>query len=250
MRVMTQRRYQRIQQMLRHRQPDLTLIAEDVHKPHNLSAILRSADAVGVERVHATNPTGGLPTYSATSASAERWVELLVHPDLPSAVASVRSRGVQLLAAHFAPDALDFRAVDYTRPTCILFGNERDGVSTAAAAAADACIIIPMLGLVPSLNVSVASALVLFEAQRQRLAAGMYDSPRLSADEIERRTTRILFPRESERLERAGLPLPTLTPSGELPASTAALLARLPGGAEAEFDRDPPPKLSVESAVG
>jgi tRNA (guanosine-2'-O-)-methyltransferase len=247
---MTQRRYHRIQQMLRRRQPDLTLIAEDVHKPHNLSAILRSADAVGVERVHATNPTGGLPTYSATSASAERWVELLVHPDLASAVASVRASGVQLLAAHFAPDACDFRAVDYTLPTCILFGNERDGVTPEAAAAADRCIIIPMFGMVPSLNVSVASALVLFEAQRQRLAAGMYASPRIAAEEIERRTTRILYPRESARLERARLPLPALTAAGELPAATRLLLARLPGGVDAERDGEPPPTPTAESAVG
>jgi tRNA (guanosine-2'-O-)-methyltransferase len=247
MRGMTQRRYQRIQQMLRRRQPDLTLIAEEVHKPHNLSAILRSADAVGVERVHATHPTGGLPTYSATSASAERWVELLVHPDLSTAIAHVRAGGAQLLAAHFAPEALDFRAVDYTRPTCILFGNERDGVSEDAAAAADACIIIPMLGMVPSLNVSVASALVLFEAQRQRLAAGMYDTPRLPAHEIAARTTRALYPRESERLERAGLPLPPLGPDGALDAATVALLAHLPGGVDGE--RNGAPHSSREAAA-
>ncbi len=228
--VMTQRRYRRIQEVLRFRQPDLTLLAEDVHKPHNLSAMLRTADAVGVDRVHATHPTGGLPTYSATSASAERWVELVVHPTLDAALAAVRAQGMKVYAAHFAADAVDFREVDYTVPTCVLFGNERDGVSEAAAAAADARIVIPMLGMVPSLNVSVASALVMFEAQRQRRAAGAYDAPRLTPAERDARAVAWLFPREAARLRAAGLPLPSPTPEGELPEHALALLARLPGG--------------------
>lgn len=228
---MTQRRYRRIQEVLRFRQPDLTLLAEDVHKPHNLSAMLRTADAIGVDRVHATHPTGGLPTYSATSASAERWVELVVHPSLDAALAAVRAQGMAVYAAHFAPDAVDFREVDYTVPTCVLFGNERDGVSEAAAAAADARIVIPMLGMVPSLNVSVASALVMFEAQRQRRAAGAYDAPRLTPAERDARAFAWLFPREAARFRAAGLPLPSPTPEGGLPDHALALLARLPGGA-------------------
>jgi tRNA (guanosine-2'-O-)-methyltransferase len=228
---MTQRRYRRIQEVLRFRQPDLTLLAEDVHKPHNLSAMLRSADAVGVDRVHATHPTGDVPTFSATSASAERWVELVVHLSLDAALAAVRAQGMKVYAAHFAPDAVDFREVDYTVPTCVLFGNERDGVSEAAAAAADARIVIPMLGMVPSLNVSVASALVMFEAQRQRRAAGAYDAPRLTAAERDARAVAWLFPREAARFRAAGLPLPSPTPEGGLPDHALALLARLPGGA-------------------
>lgn len=235
---MTLRRYRRIQEVLRRRQPDLTLLAEDVHKPHNLSAMLRTADAVGVDRVHATHPTGDVPTFSATSASAERWVELVVHPSLDAALAAVRADGMRVYAAHFAPDAVDFREVDYTVPTCVLFGNERDGVSPAAAAGADARIVIPMLGMVPSLNVSVATALVMFEAQRQRRAAGAYDAPRLTAVERDARAVTWLYPRQAARLTSAGLPLPTLTPEGELPAHTLALLARLPDGAEPADRRD------------
>jgi len=232
--AMTPRRFHRIQEVLRYRQPDLTLLAEDVHKPHNLSAMLRSADAVGVDRVHATHPTGGLPTYSATSASAERWVELVVHPSLEAALGAVRALGMRVYAAHFAADAVDFRDVDYTLPTCVLFGNERDGVSAAAAAAADRRIVIPMLGMVPSLNVSVATALVMFEAQRQRQVAGAYATPRLTPAERDARAVAWLYPREAARLTAAGVPLPTLTPDGELPADTRALLARLPGGPELE----------------
>lgn len=229
---MTLRRYQRILQVLRTRQPDLTILAEDVHKPHNLSAMLRTADAVGVDRVHATHPTGGIPTFSDTAASAERWVELVVHPDLEAALAAVHAQGMRVYAAHFAPDAVDYREADYTVPCCVVFGNERDGVSAAAAAAADRRILIPMLGMVPSLNVSVATAVVMFEAQRQRQAAGAYDAPRLPQATREERAFRWLFPREAARLAAAGVPLPAPTADGEIPEPTRTLLARLPGGAD------------------
>lgn len=197
-------------EVLDRRQDDLTLLAEAVHKPHNLSAMLRSADAVGIGTVHAVEPTGGVPTYSATSASAEKWVRVVTHGRLADALAAVRERGMQVLAAHLSPAARDFREPDYTRPTCVLLGNERDGVSAEAAAAADAHVVIPMLGMVQSLNVSVATAVILFEAQRQRLAAGMYDAPRLSDRARNDQAVRWLYPRVAERLDAEGRPLPLL----------------------------------------
>jgi tRNA (guanosine-2'-O-)-methyltransferase len=214
---MTERRWRRIDRVLRLRQPDLTLLAEDVYKPHNLSAMLRSADAVGIGAVHAVTPTGGVPTFSATSASAEKWVELRVHHALESALAAVRAAGMQVLAAHLSPDAVDYRAVDYTRPTCVVLGNEKRGVSGEAAAAADRRIVIPMLGMVQSLNVSVATAVILFEAQRQRREAGLYDAPRLSDRERNDQAVRWMYPREAARCDAAGVPLPTLGSDGSLP---------------------------------
>jgi tRNA (guanosine-2'-O-)-methyltransferase len=173
--AMTQRRYHRIQQVLRHRQPDLTLLAEDVHKPHNLSAMLRTADAVGVDRVHATHPTGGLPTFSATSASAERWVELVVHPSLEDALRGRPRPGDAGLRRPLRArrGRLPRRRLHRARPAWCS-ATRRTASALAAAAAADARIVIPMLGMVPSLNVSVATAVVMFEAQRQRQAAGAY----------------------------------------------------------------------------
>jgi tRNA (guanosine-2'-O-)-methyltransferase len=214
---MTEQRWQRIQQVLALRQRDLTLLAEDVHKPHNLSAMLRSADAVGIGTVHATAPTGGVPTYSATSASAEKWVELLVHDDVARAYEAVRARGLRIVAAHFSDSAIDYRAWDYTEPTCVVLGNEKHGVSEAAAAGADAHVIIPMLGMVSSLNVSVATAVILFEAQRQRREAGRYDTPGLDERERNDLAVRWLYPREAARWDLAGLPFPALRPDGSLP---------------------------------
>lgn len=181
---MTLRRRQRIYDVLRRRQPDLTLIAEEVHKPHNLSAVLRSCDAVGIGTVHAVQPTGGVPTYVSTSASAQKWVDVIVHGDVAGAVRHVKGRGMRVYAAHLSPSAVDFREVDYVAPCAVLLGNEREGVSAEAAALADAHVVIPMLGMVQSLNVSVAAAVILFEAQRQRLAAGRYDRPELDSAEL------------------------------------------------------------------
>ncbi len=211
---MTMERYQKVLTMLDKRQPDLTILAEDVHKPHNLSAMLRSCDAVGIGEVHATNPTGGIATFNETSASAEKWVRVRVHSDIGAAVSEVRTKGMNIFAAHFSDKALDYRKVDYTKPTCILFGNEKWGVSEASASLVDAHVIIPMYGMVPSLNVSVATAIILFEAQRQRLESGLYDVPRLSEGERHRQAFWLLHPKEAALFEAKGQPFPALNEDG------------------------------------
>ncbi|MGL4610832.1 MAG: tRNA (guanosine(18)-2'-O)-methyltransferase TrmH [Trueperaceae bacterium] len=211
---MTMERYQKVMAMLHKRQPDLTILAEDVHKPHNLSAMLRSCDAVGIGKVHATNPTGGIATFNETSASAEKWVNVHVHPDIDTAMAVVKGQGMQLFAAHFSDKALDYRDVDYTKPTCILFGNEKWGVSEHAAEAVDAHVIIPMLGMVPSLNVSVATAIILFEAQRQRRLTGFYDTPRSSEAELQEEAFWLLHPKEAALYKSKGQAFPGLNDAG------------------------------------
>lgn len=207
-------RYRRIREVLEKRQPDLTVVAEDVYKPHNLSAMLRSCDAAGIGAVHAITPTGGVPTFNETSAGAHKWVDLVLHDDIADAYLELQERGMQVLAAHFSERALDYRDVDFTRPTAVLFGNEKRGVSQFAAARADEHIVIPMLGMVESLNVSVATAIILFEAQRQRRAAGMYEHPRLSEREMNDQAFRWLYPREAAVLESSGEPFPLLNEDG------------------------------------
>jgi len=183
---------------LNKRQPDLTVLMERVHKPHNFSAILRSCDAVGVLEAHAIPAKHGIPnleeaedlslkgkTFNETSGSAAKWVGLQLHADTASAFAHLKARGFQVLAAHFSERAVDYRQADYTRPTCILLGTEKWGVSPEAAELADAHILIPMVGMVQSLNVSVAAAVILFEAQRQRLQAGFYEQVRLAPEQYE-----------------------------------------------------------------
>ncbi len=183
---MTEARRRRIEEVLRRRQPDLTVLLENVHKPHNLSAILRSCDAVGVLEAHAVNPTGGVPTFNETSGGSHKWVYLRVHPDIQTAIGHLRERGFRIYATALREDAQDFREVDYTQPTAILLGAEKWGVSEETLALSHGAIKIPMLGMVQSLNVSVAAAVILFEAQRQRLKAGLYEHPRLDPELYQR----------------------------------------------------------------
>ncbi|CQD58024.1 tRNA guanosine-2'-O-methyltransferase [Yersinia intermedia] len=155
--------------MLATRQPDLTVCLEQVHKPHNVSAIIRTADAVGIHQVHAIWPTTQMYTRLSAAAGSNSWVQVKTHPHIADAIAYLKSQDMQILATHLSDKAVDFREIDYTRPTCILMGQEKTGISPEALALADQDIIIPMIGMVQSLNVSVASALILYEAQRQRL---------------------------------------------------------------------------------
>jgi tRNA (guanosine-2'-O-)-methyltransferase len=121
-----------------------------------------------------------------------------------------------LLAAHLSDEARDYRDFDYTRPTAFLLGSELWGVSTRAAALADAHVVIPMEGLVNSLNVSVAAALLLYEARRQREAAGYYDACRLPPEVYSRTLFEWSHPEIARRCRERGLPYPPLTEDGDL----------------------------------
>ncbi|MDT8408739.1 MAG: tRNA (guanosine(18)-2'-O)-methyltransferase TrmH [Wenzhouxiangellaceae bacterium] len=172
---MTPQRKQRISDTARARQPDLTVFMERVHKPHNLAAILRTCDAVGVMHAHAVPGEHGLPALNNTAQGAQRWVGLSRHADAPSGLEALKAQGFACIAAHFSERAVDFRSIDYTPPTAIVLGTEKFGISEHTAAACDQHIVIPMHGMTQSLNVSVACALILYEAERQRALAGMYE---------------------------------------------------------------------------
>lgn len=179
---MTPERKARIEAVAGRRQGDLTVFLERVHKAHNVAAILRTCDAVGIMAAHAVPPTGGIPPLNHTAQGAQRWVQLHRHHDAAAGLRELKSQGFSLYAAHFSEQAMDFREPDYTRPTAIVLGTERFGVSDEALAECDSEIVIPMVGMTRSLNVSVAAALILYEAQRQRQTAGMYQ-PRSLEDE-------------------------------------------------------------------
>ncbi len=111
--------------MLATRQPDLTVCLEQVHKPHNVSAIIRTADAVGVHQVHAVWPTPRMRTLVSSAAGSNSWVSVKTHPTIADAVTHLKGQGMQILATHLSARAVDFREIDYTRPTCILLGQEK-----------------------------------------------------------------------------------------------------------------------------
>ncbi len=207
--------------MLASRQPDLTVCLEQVHKPHNVSAIIRTADAVGVHQVHAVWPTTRMRTLVSSAAGSNSWVSVKTHRTIGDAVGHLKAQGMQILATNLSARAVDFREVDYTRPTCVLLGQEKTGITEEALALADQDIVIPMIGMVQSLNVSVASALILYEAQRQRQNAGLYRRDNSMLDEEEQQ--RLLFeggyPVLANVAKRKGLPRPQIDEQGQVVAS-------------------------------
>ena len=213
---MSARRLSRMRAALDRRQPDLRVLLDGVHKSHNLSAILRTCDAVGIGRVHAVWPGDRLAVHRNCSAGAGRWVELDVHRRVEEAVAAARAEGLAVYAAHASAQAMDFRSVDWTRPGALLMGAELWGVSEAGAELADAHLAVPMLGLTESLNVSVAAAVVLYEAQRQRQAAGFYERPRLDPQAYRRTLFRWLQPRLARYCDARGLDYPELDADGHV----------------------------------
>jgi tRNA (guanosine-2'-O-)-methyltransferase len=209
-------RFQRLKDVLTRRQPDLTVLMELVHKPRNFSAILRNCDAVGVLEAHAVASGEGLPIHHGTSAGTKKWVRVHLHDRIEDAVEHLRERGFTVLAAHPSSDAVDYRDVDLVRPTALMVGTELPGVSDEALALADTHVVVPMVGMVHSLNVSVATALLLYEAMRQRQAAGMYETSRLDPDEFRRTLFEWAHPKVAALCRRDGRPYPDLDPNGEI----------------------------------
>ena len=213
---MTGRRRRLIDSVLARRQPDLTVLAERLHKPRNFSAIVRTCDAVGIPEVHAVPGEAGLEIHWRTSQGAEKWVGVRPHDNLAAACDHLRRGGFQLVAAHLSESAADYREIDYTIPTALVVGTELFGVSDAALAEADREITVPMKGMTQSLNVSVACAIVLYEAMRQREAAGLYGRPRL--DPVVRARLRFewMHPVLARFCREKGVEYPALDVDGEV----------------------------------
>lgn len=178
----TSRRQERVEGVLARRQPTLAVVLEDVHDPHNASAVMRSCDAVGVLDVHLVYVTEEPPRKSfgrSTSASAAKWIRLHFHDSIEDCYDQLREQGYTIAATALVPDSRDFYSMDLTEPTALVFGNEMRGVSQEAIDGADSTVYIPMQGMVESLNISVSCAVTLYEAMRQRREAGMYDEPQI-----------------------------------------------------------------------
>lgn len=211
---MTPERFSKIKDILTKRQTDLTVIMDHVQKPHNFNAIIRTCDAVGIQEVHYIPVKQGFRQLNYFAKGSQKWVEATKHDDFNSAASHLKSNGFQLLAAHFSPEAVDYREIDYTQPTAIVMGTELEGISPQTAKAVDKHIIVPMQGMVASLNVSVASAVILFEAQRQRQIAGFYDSVSLKKDKYQQLLFEWSYPRIAKKLRDQEQPYPDLDENG------------------------------------
>lgn len=174
----------RLREVAYRRQTNFTVILENVHDPHNISAVLRSCEAVGILEVYVVYTEPGLQEEfltvgKKTSAGSRKWLDVMYYTNLDNCFRAVREKYDYIYATHMAKDAVLLHDLDLTESVALLFGNEHDGVSEAALAQTDGNFLIPQMGMVQSLNISVACAVSVYEGLRQRQAKGYYaaDNP-------------------------------------------------------------------------
>ena len=178
---MTPEREQRLKQVLDKRQNDLTVVLENVFDPHNISAVMRTCDAVGIQDIHVLNTkiSKHKKWGARSSSSAAKWLTVHQQTDAAECFTGLRKKYPLVLTTHLSSTAVSLYEIDFTGPVALVFGNEHDGVSEEIRALADGNFVIPQVGMIRSLNISVACAVSLYEAFRQKNAAGHYNQTRL-----------------------------------------------------------------------
>lgn len=185
---MTPERYGRLVSVLNKRQNDICVVLENVFDPHNISAVMRTCDAVGVQEIYVLNTK--IPRHkkfgARSSSSAAKWLTVHQFTDAAACFAALRAKYDKILTTHLSSDAVDLYSIDFAGGSiALVFGNEHSGVSDEIRAMADGNFVIPQVGIIRSLNISVACAVTLYEAKRQKLLAGHYDQRRYSGEELE-----------------------------------------------------------------
>ena len=183
---LTEKRLNKFKAVAKARQHSLHLVLENVHDPHNVSAVLRTCDAAGIPAVSLLYYLEKFPRIGKkSSASAVKWIEKEKYTDIKQCYNSLREKGFKIYATSLTEGAVNLYDVDFTDKCAIVLGNEHRGVSDEAAELADEKIYIPMFGMVQSLNISVAAAVIIYEALRQRFAKGMYNESTLNKKELD-----------------------------------------------------------------
>jgi tRNA (guanosine-2'-O-)-methyltransferase len=182
---MTNERRNRIEVVLSKRQNNLTIVLENVFDPHNISAVMRSCDAVGVQEIYVL--TTKIPRHkkwgARSSSSAAKWLTVHQFDSAEECFNQLRKKYSTILTTHLSADAVSLYELDFTKNIALVFGNEHAGVSEEIRAMADGNFIIPQVGMIQSLNISVACAVSLYEAFRQKQAAGHYEGQKLAVEE-------------------------------------------------------------------
>ncbi|MCL6494360.1 MAG: RNA methyltransferase [Ignavibacterium sp.] len=183
----SERRLNKIANTLKRRQYDLMVVLENIHDPHNVSAIFRTCDAVGIPKVSLVYTIEKFPKIGKkSSASAFKWVEREKYKSIENCYSELRKDGFKIYASSISEDSKSIYELDLSEKAAVVLGNEHRGVSKEASQLADERIIIPMFGMVQSLNVSVAAAIILYEAARQRIMKGKYEVSQISEKELDR----------------------------------------------------------------
>jgi tRNA (guanosine-2'-O-)-methyltransferase len=183
---MTPERSEKLLKVLSKRQANLTVVLENIEDPHNVSAVMRTCDAVGIQDIYIL--TTKVPKHKRwgyrSSSSAYKWLTAHQFTDAKECITELRKHYSKILTTHLSADAVSLYEIDFTQNLALVFGNEHFGVSEELCAMCDGNFIIPQQGIIRSLNISVACAVTLYEGLRQRTEAGMYDQPSLPKERI------------------------------------------------------------------
>ena len=181
---MTPERREKLQSVLSKRQNDITIVLENVFDPHNISAVMRTCDAVGVQELYVLNTK--IPRHkkwgAKSSSSAAKWLTVYQFENAEECFSELRKKYSKILTTHLSTDAVNLYEIDLTQRVALVFGNEHSGVSEEIRSMADGNFIIPQSGIIRSLNISVACAVTLYEAYRQKALAGHYDKAKLNEE--------------------------------------------------------------------
>jgi tRNA (guanosine-2'-O-)-methyltransferase len=183
----TEKRVEKIKWVLSKRQPSLHVVIENIHDPHNVSAIFRTCDAAGIPKVSLVYNIEKFPKIGKkSSASAYKWIEREKFKSIEECYTQLKKEKFKLYASSLNSHSKNLYELDFTQKTAIIFGNEHRGLSKEAEELADETFFIPMHGMVQSLNVSVSAAISIYEALRQRSLKGLYDESELSQKELQK----------------------------------------------------------------
>lgn len=183
--LVSDERLEKMKKILNTRQNTLRVFMDNVFSTHNLSAIVRTCDAVNIGKLYYRHQKK-VRLNNDITMGAHKWIFHEYVEDIENFYQNIKSQNYQIVVTMLDKQSVDFKEVDYTKPTLIVLGNEVEGISDVSIEYADKKVIIPMFGMSQSLNVSVANAVILYEAQRQRAIKGMYETPSLSNELIEK----------------------------------------------------------------
>ncbi|MEO1927712.1 MAG: TrmH family RNA methyltransferase [Nautiliaceae bacterium] len=183
--LVSEERFEKMKNILYTRQNTLRVFMDYVYSSHNLAAIVRTCDAVNIGKLYYRHQKK-VKLNTEITMGAHKWIFHEYIDNIEDFYKNIKKEGYQVVVTLLDNETVDFREIDYTKPTLIVLGNEVEGASDISIKYADKKVKIPMYGMSQSLNVSVANAVILYEAQRQRATKRMYDTPSLPQDLIEK----------------------------------------------------------------
>lgn len=179
---LSDKRKERLKSVIEKRQFDLTIVLENIHDPHNIGAVMRTCDAVGIHEIYVilsdsrVDEENYLEINNHTSSGSRKWVQVHIFEDVETAMQELRKKYTTIVGTHLSTEAKSLYDLDLCESTALVFGNEHSGISEQLLEKLDGNFIIPQVGMVQSLNISVACAISVYEAMRQRIQNKGYQS--------------------------------------------------------------------------